>query len=58
MAKPIWLWLWLSPLSSPSSLASKMVSVESTVETGHDDMIHDAQMDYYGTRLATCSSDK
>ncbi len=36
----------------------KMVSVESTVETGHDDMIHDAQMDYYGTRLATCSSDK
>ena len=39
-------------------LASKMVSVESTVETGHDDMIHDAQMDYYGTRLATCSSDK
>ena len=21
-------------------------------------MIHDAQMDYYGTRLATCSSDR
>ena len=44
-----------------------------SVETGHEDMIvwrgaqpptlrpsaaqHDAQMDYYGKRLATCSSD-
>ncbi|KAK7081818.1 GTPase-activating protein S13 [Halocaridina rubra] len=35
-----------------------MVSVISNIETGHDDMIHDAQMDYYGTRLATCSSDR
>ncbi|XP_076062860.1 nuclear pore and COPII coat complex component secretory 13 [Oratosquilla oratoria] len=35
-----------------------MVSVISHVDTGHDDMIHDAQMDYYGTRLATCSSDR
>ncbi|KAI4145154.1 MAG: hypothetical protein L6R39_003923 [Caloplaca ligustica] len=26
--------------------------------SGHDDMIHDAQLDYYGRRLATCSSDK
>ncbi|KAK4166357.1 WD40-repeat-containing domain protein [Cladorrhinum sp. PSN259] len=25
---------------------------------GHDDMIHDAVLDYYGRRLATCSSDK
>ncbi|KAF8311668.1 WD40 repeat-like protein [Cantharellus anzutake] len=32
---------------------------ESTpIETGHDDMIHDAQLDYYGKRLATCSSDR
>nr|CAG4644026.1 EOG090X07N7 [Lepidurus arcticus] len=35
-----------------------MVSVLCTVDTGHDDMIHDAQMDYFGTRLATCSSDR
>nr|CAG4645585.1 EOG090X07N7 [Lynceus sp. MCZ IZ 141354] len=35
-----------------------MVSVLCTVDTGHEDMIHDAQMDYYGTRLATCSSDR
>lgn len=27
------------------------------VDTGHEDMIHDAEMDYYGLRLATCSSD-
>jgi len=29
-----------------------------TVDTQHEDMIHDAQFDYYGKRLATCSSDK
>ena len=33
----------------------RMVTVQSTVDTGHEDMIHDAQMDFYGTRLATCS---
>ncbi|KAJ1723263.1 GTPase-activating protein S13 [Coemansia erecta] len=26
-------------------------------DTQHEDMIHDAQLDYYGKRLATCSSD-
>uniref|UniRef100_A0A8C2K293 Protein SEC13 homolog n=2 Tax=Cyprinus carpio TaxID=7962 RepID=A0A8C2K293_CYPCA len=34
------------------------VSIINTVDTSHEDMIHDAQMDYYGTRLATCSSDR
>ncbi|GLG99118.1 hypothetical protein R5R35_012173 [Gryllus longicercus] len=34
-----------------------MVSVLNTVDTGHEDIIHDAEMDYYGLRLATCSSD-
>ncbi|GAA5980660.1 hypothetical protein JCM10908_001724 [Rhodotorula pacifica] len=28
------------------------------IETGHQDMIHDAQLDYYGRRLATASSDR
>ncbi|TBU44827.1 protein transporter SEC13 [Dichomitus squalens] len=28
------------------------------IETSHEDMIHDAQLDYYGKRLATCSSDR
>uniref|UniRef100_T1JDY6 Protein SEC13 homolog n=1 Tax=Strigamia maritima TaxID=126957 RepID=T1JDY6_STRMM len=35
-----------------------MVSVVNMVDTLHEDMIHDAQMDYYGTKLATCSSDR
>nr|ABM55656.1 putative SEC13-like protein 1 [Maconellicoccus hirsutus] len=35
-----------------------MVSILNTVETGHEDVIHDAEMDYYGLRLATCSSDQ
>ena len=29
-----------------------------TIETTHRDMIHDAQLDYYSRRLATCSSDR
>ena len=29
-----------------------------TFESGHADMVHDAQLDYYGRRLATCSSDR
>ncbi|KAH9414117.1 GTPase-activating protein S13 [Dermatophagoides pteronyssinus] len=37
---------------------AKMVTLQTQVDTSHEDMIHDAQMDYYGTRLATCSSDK
>ncbi|KAG2470899.1 SEC13 protein, partial [Polypterus senegalus] len=41
-----------------SSYESVWVSVINTVDTSHEDMIHDAQMDYYGTRLATCSSDR
>lgn len=35
-----------------------MVSVINTVDTSHEDMIHDAQLDYYGVHLATCSSDR
>jgi len=27
-------------------------------DTQHEDMIHDVQMNYYGRRMATCSSDK
>jgi len=28
------------------------------LQTSHADLIHDAQLDYYGKRLATCSSDR
>lgn len=34
-----------------------MVSMVQVVNTSHEDMIHDAKLDYYGTTLATCSSD-
>ena len=27
-------------------------------DSGHLDQVHDAQMDYYGKRIATCSSDR
>ncbi|KAF5319394.1 hypothetical protein D9619_008526 [Psilocybe cf. subviscida] len=35
-----------------------MASDTVPIETAHEDMIHDAQLDYYGKRLATCSSDR
>jgi len=35
-----------------------MASTTHTIDTGHEEMIHDAQMDYYGKRLATASSDR
>lgn len=35
-----------------------MVSQKLIFDTQHEDMLHDAQMDYYGKRLATCSSDR
>ena len=47
---------YVSPcVSFPSST---MVSLSNTIDTGHEDMIHDAAMDYYGTRMATASSDR
>lgn len=35
-----------------------MDSSTQTIETQHTDSLHDATMDYYGRRLATCSADK
>jgi len=32
--------------------------MSTSFESGHADQVHDAQLDYYGRRLATCSSDK
>ncbi|WFD36801.1 GTPase-activating protein S13 [Malassezia cuniculi] len=29
-----------------------------TVDTYHEDVVHDAQLDFYGKKLATCSSDR
>jgi len=33
-------------------------SPTTSFDTQHEDMIHDVQMNYYGRRMATCSSDK
>lgn len=30
----------------------------SAFDSGHLDQVHDAQIDYYGKRIATCSSDR
>jgi len=35
-----------------------LASVMDKIVTSHEDLIHDAQLDYYGKRLATCSSDR
>jgi len=35
-----------------------MASTVSSFDTQHEDMIHDSQMDFYGKRLATASSDR
>lgn len=35
-----------------------MVSLLSQFDTGHDDVVHDAQLDFYGARLATCANDR
>ena len=37
---------------------SNMSGKTQTFETGHEEMIHDSQLDYYGKRLATASSDR
>jgi len=39
-------------------MAAAAMSDSVPIETAHEDMIHDAQLDYYGKRLATCSSDR
>jgi len=35
-----------------------MATTLQQIDTQHEDMIHDAQLDYYGKRMATCSSDR
>jgi hypothetical protein len=36
--------------------ANEMGSAPILVDTQHEDLVHDAQLDYYGCKLATCSS--
>ncbi|KAG9510996.1 Plastin-3 [Fragariocoptes setiger] len=44
-------------LSLPETISADMVSVLHQIDTNHEELIHDAQANFYGTRLATCSSD-
>ena len=32
--------------------------MSASFDTGHGDLVHDAQYDFYGKRVATCSSDR
>lgn len=34
-----------------------MVNVLQSIDSGHEDLIHGAEIDYYGLNLATCASD-
>ncbi|CDF36378.1 unnamed protein product [Chondrus crispus] len=45
-----------SPLGPPTS--QEKTPPKSVIDTAHADMVHDAQLDFYGRRLATCSSDR
>ncbi|KAL7975006.1 WD40-repeat-containing domain protein [Trichoderma sp. SZMC 28014] len=49
--------LALSLFRSISDYTLKMAA-QVISNSGHDDMIHDAVLDYYGRKLATCSSDR
>mmetsp|Transcript_9765 Transcript_9765/g.15286 ORF Transcript_9765/g.15286 Transcript_9765/m.15286 type:complete len:323 (-) Transcript_9765:128-1096(-) len=39
-------------------VAAPQAAPQASLDTQHEDMIHDVQLDYYGRRLATCSSDR
>ena len=40
--------------TAPAADESKPAPIQ--IDTQHDDMVHDAQLDFYGTKLATGSS--
>ncbi|KAI8874479.1 WD40 repeat-like protein [Ramicandelaber brevisporus] len=44
--------------AAPKRLPEIDLSDALRFDTGHTQMIHDGQLDYYGQRLATCSSDR
>ena len=35
-----------------------MATTLAAFDSGHHDMVHDVQLDYYGKRIATASSDR
>lgn len=56
---------YIMAMATGSQVATNAVPTASSssngpiyVDTQHDDMVHDAQLDYYGCKLATSSSGK
>ncbi|KAI8813073.1 WD40-repeat-containing domain protein [Cladochytrium replicatum] len=48
----------MEEMEEMAGLSYMHVASIATFDTAHEDLIHDAQLDYYGKRLATCSSDR
>jgi WD40 repeat protein len=48
----------LTEITSPHQNHTKMSKAFNRIDTEHDDLIHDLSYDFYGKRLATCSSDQ
>lgn len=48
----------MATITSSSAGLSLSAERPKNIETQHEDMVHDAQLDFYGKRLATCSSDR
>ncbi|KAK3177698.1 GTPase-activating protein S13 [Lecanicillium sp. MT-2017a] len=46
------------PASFELAVSQLKMAAQVISNSGHDDMIHDAVLDYYGRKLATCSSDR
>eukprot|EP00980_Cylindrotheca_fusiformis_P019073 scaffold6433_cov125-Cylindrotheca_fusiformis.AAC.15 len=44
--------------ATTSEIAQETPAGPIYVDTQHEDLVHDAQLDYYGCKLATCSSDR
>lgn len=47
-----------SAFGTQAPKSNSKVDAKCIVETNHSDMVHDIQLDYYGRRLATASSDR
>lgn len=41
---------------APAAASAAAAPGPIVIDTQHDDMVHDSQLDYYGTKLATASS--
>jgi len=44
--------------TAPSTGASDGAAAPLYIDTQHEDLVHDVQMDFYGSKMATCSSGK